>query len=94
MINYVLNIEDPNHYGAYLIDSSGTKITTLNNRTGGFKIVIPVSNYGEGMDLTSVKVTLFQVNLLLISLIIIILLILLIKVLIGAGTMNRYSFIS
>ena len=55
-IDYYLKINDPNKYGVYLVDSSGAKITNLENRTGGFKIVIPVSNYGEGMDLTSVKV--------------------------------------
>ena len=55
-IDYYLKIEDPNKYGAYLIDSSGAKITNLENRTGGFKIVIPAPNYGEGMDLTTVRV--------------------------------------
>ena len=54
---YDLTIEDPNHYGAYLVDSSGEKINNLTNRTGGFKLVIPINNSGEGMDLTTVKVT-------------------------------------
>ena len=92
MINYDLSIEDPNHYGAYLIDSSGTKITTLTNRTGAFRIAIPVSNYGEGMDLTSVRVrisgkfiTYFPYNYHITDTPN--------QSLIDAGTMNRYSFL-
>ena len=53
---YDLVLEDPNNYGAYLVDSSGERINTLTNRTGAFKLVIPLTNDGENMNLTSVKV--------------------------------------
>lgn len=55
-LNYSLVLSDPNNYGAYIADSEGNKINSLNKLTGKFKVVVPMKDDLTQMNLTSVKV--------------------------------------
>ncbi len=56
---YTLEITDPNHYGAYITDTNGNKITDTSKMSGSFRIVVPLNEDLSKMDLTSVKITVF-----------------------------------
>ena len=53
---YSVKINDPNNYGAYLVDKNDNKITNFNNMTGSFKLYIPLKEDISSMDLSSVSV--------------------------------------
>ncbi len=53
---YSAKINDPNNYGAYLVDANDKKITNLSNLTGSFKLYVPLKNDISSMDLSSVSV--------------------------------------
>ena len=55
-LSYGLSIEDPNNYGAYFVDVNNNKITSTNNLTGKFKVVVPMIDDLKQMDLTSIKI--------------------------------------
>lgn len=55
-MNYSVTIDDPNNYGAYLIDNDGQVITNTKNLTGSFKIYVPLQENLEEMDLSSIKI--------------------------------------
>ena len=54
---FSLELSDPNEYGAYITNTSGTKITNLSMLTSGFRVVVPLKEKIEDMDLRSVTVT-------------------------------------
>lgn len=53
---YSVKINDPNNYGAYLVDVNDKKITNLSNLTGSFKLYVPLKNDISSMDLSSISV--------------------------------------
>lgn len=55
-MHYSVQLNDPNNYGAYLIDNSNQKITNTNNLTGTFKVLVPLNDEIEDMDLSSISV--------------------------------------
>lgn len=55
-MHYSIQLNDPNNYGAYLIDNNNQKITNTNNLTGTFKVFVPLNDEIEDMDLSSISV--------------------------------------
>lgn len=53
---YSVKLNDPNSYGAYLIDNNNQKITNTNNLTGTFKVYVPLNDEIKDMDLASISV--------------------------------------
>lgn len=53
-LNYSVKLKDPNDYGAYLTDTTGNKLGSTSNLTGGFKIYVPLTK--EDMDLSSIEI--------------------------------------
>ncbi len=56
---YSIELNDPNHYGAYLVRSNLEKITDTTHFTGSFRIYIPISSDIREMDLSSITVNVF-----------------------------------
>ncbi len=54
---YSLEVTDSDNYGVYITNSSGSKITNLSNMSGGFKVVVPLKEKIEEMDLRNVTIT-------------------------------------
>ena len=56
---YSVRIDDPNNYGAYVVDNKGNKITNLNNLTESFKVAVPLKKDISTMDMRSIKIHVF-----------------------------------
>ena len=55
---YSVEISDPNNYGVYLTTPDGEKITNLSLMNGSFKVVVPLKDDIEEMDLRTIMITL------------------------------------
>lgn len=56
---YALELEDPNDYGAYIADKDGNKITNTNIMNGSFRVVVPLEEDINAMDLSSIKINIY-----------------------------------
>jgi len=55
-MHYSIQLNDPNNYGAYLIDNDNQKITNTDNLAGTFKIFVPLNEEIKDMDLSSISI--------------------------------------
>lgn len=55
-MGYSIKLNDPNQYGAYLVDNDNNKLTNTTNLTGSFKIYVPLKEDIATMDLSSIRV--------------------------------------
>lgn len=55
-MHYSVSIDDPNNYGAYLVDTNNQKITDLSNLSGTFKVYVPLQDNLDNMDLSSITI--------------------------------------
>ena len=53
---YTISLEDPNQYGAYLVDSNNQEIFPNTQMTGPFKVVVPIQDNVDNMNLKSISV--------------------------------------
>lgn len=56
---YAVEVSDPNSYGVYLTDNDGNRLSNYNVMNGSFKIVVPLKEDLESMDLSSIKITVY-----------------------------------
>ncbi len=54
---YTVELNDPNNYGAYLLDENDQKITSSVARSGSFKVYVPFQEDLSSMDLSSIQIT-------------------------------------
>ncbi len=54
---YQVSIDDPNQYGAYVVDSNENEIFATTQAKGSFKVVVPIKDDVEKMNLKSIQVT-------------------------------------
>ena len=57
-IHYTVELENPNNYDAYLVDSNGTRLSN-GNVVNSFKVVVRSNDKFENMDLRTLKVRVF-----------------------------------
>ena len=56
-LRFAVTLEDPNQYGAYFINENNEKIEDLNSISGAFRLVVPLLEEIEKMDLSTIRVT-------------------------------------
>ena len=57
---YVVELEDPNNYGAYITDVNGNKLTSTKQVSGSFRVYVPFGNKKiTDMDFSSIKVKVY-----------------------------------
>lgn len=56
---YSVEIDDPNNYGAYIVDTNNNRISNTDIMNGSFKVAVPLEEDIESMDLTTIKVKVY-----------------------------------
>lgn len=56
---YSIEINDSNNYGVYITDNKNNKITNMNVLTGSFKVVVPLKEELETMNLSSIEINIY-----------------------------------
>ena len=56
---YSVEIEDENNYGVYITDANNNKITNTTKLTGSFKVVVPLKDNINEMNLKSISINVF-----------------------------------
>ena len=54
-MGFVIEIDDPNQYGAYFSDNDGNKITDMEHYQGAFHLVVPLQEELDKMNLNSIQ---------------------------------------
>ncbi len=56
---YSVEIQDPNSYGVYLVDTNNNELSSTNTMNGSFKIAVPLRENLSDMDLSSIEIQIY-----------------------------------